>query len=328
MPCYHPLIGIPAGEKTVNGKEKLWLRKSKDSADFQKELEKNKNAVLIPCGKCIGCRLDYSRSWADRMMLELESSKKGIFLTLTYDNDHVTWLNDNVTGEEVGSLNKRDCQLFMKSLRKKYNDIRIRFYMAGEYGPKTQRPHYHCILFGISISDIGDCTPFGRNELGQQYYISPTIADIWERGNVLLSDVSWKTCAYVARYVTKKINGVLEEIVYGTSGRQKEFSLMSRKPGIGRMYLDDHPDCLDFEYINLSTPDGSLKISIPKYYLKTLELSDPDRYANMKEQRKKFASDKMLIELANTDLSYVDYLETKEMNKISKVKSLKRDKVR
>lgn len=328
MSCYHPLIGIPTGEKTANGKQKLLIRASKESADFEKELSKNENAVLIPCGRCIGCRLDYSRSWADRMMLELETVKKGVFLTLTYDNEHLPWINDNVSGEIVPTLDKRDCQLFMKSLRKEFSDIRIRFYMAGEYGDQTKRSHYHCILFGISLGDIGDCIIFGKNELGQLYYKSERIANIWKRGHVLLSDVSWKTCAYVARYVTKKINGVFEFEVYGTSGRQKEFALMSRKPGIGRLYLDQHPDCLDYDNINISTPDGGLKISIPKYYLKQIELTDPDRFAKLKETRKKFASDHMMLELGKTSLSLVDYLETKEMNKLAKLKALRRDKVR
>lgn len=328
MSCYHPLIGVPTGELTENGKKRLFIRQSRDSADFQKELEKNDGAVLIPCGHCIGCRLDYSRSWADRMMLELETTKKGVFVTLTYDNEHLPWINDNVTGEVVPTLDKRDCQLFMKRLRKEFSDIRIRFYMAGEYGDQTKRSHYHCILFGISLSDIGDCVVFGKNELGQNYYVSDRISKIWNKGHVLVSDVSWKTCAYVARYVTKKINGVFKEEVYGTSGRLQEFALMSRKPGLGRLYLEEHPDCLDFENINISTPDGGLKISIPKYFIKSLELTDPDRFVKLKEDRKKYAQDKMLIELSKTNLSMVEYLEVKEMNKYAKLKALKRDKVR
>ena len=88
MPCYHPLIGIPTGETTVNGKKKLFIRDLRNSGDAELELKKNKDAVLIPCGRCFGCRLDYSRQWADRMMLELETEKKAVFLTLTYVHCH------------------------------------------------------------------------------------------------------------------------------------------------------------------------------------------------------------------------------------------------
>ena len=157
MSCYHPLIGIPVkGETTVNGKQKYWIRKREDSADFQKELDLNEH-ILIPCGHCIGCRLDYSRSWADRMMLELETAKKGLFITLTYNNENAHWSEFDEFGIPVyATLDKRDCQLFMKRLRKRFQNLSIRFYLAGEYGEITLRPHYHAILFGIGLCDIFD----------------------------------------------------------------------------------------------------------------------------------------------------------------------------
>ena len=173
MSCYHPLIAAPSGEKTSTGKDKYKILGKAE--DFE-EIRRNEVGILIPCGNCIGCRLDYSRRWADRMMLELETAKCGVFLTLTYDNEHILWLDDNESGEKVGTLVKRDCQLFMKSLRRHYGDIRIRFFLSGEYGDKTKRPHYHCILFGISLVNIGDCVYFRKNELGQNYYTSETLA--------------------------------------------------------------------------------------------------------------------------------------------------------
>ena len=88
MSCYSPLIGFPTGKLTVNGKPEYSIRSSKTMANLETALS-NDGAILIPCGKCIGCRLDYSRHWADRMMLELETQKKAIFLTLTYDKNHI-----------------------------------------------------------------------------------------------------------------------------------------------------------------------------------------------------------------------------------------------
>ena len=86
MSCYHPLIGIDTGDKTASGKKKLKIV-SLEKNDRYKDI-KESGCVLIPCGHCIGCRLDYSRSWADRMMLELETEKKGLFVTLTYSNEN------------------------------------------------------------------------------------------------------------------------------------------------------------------------------------------------------------------------------------------------
>lgn len=349
MSCYHPLVGIPTDCLTENGKKKIkiigneWFKKHSLT-----ELNKL-NGIVIPCGHCIGCRLDYSRSWADRMMLELETAKKGIFLTLTYDNKHVPvseyqdfgkWSDigqemiDDLglvfDGEEwlipkTYTLCKRDFQLFMKKLRKEFAKdwLKIRFFASGEYGSQTDRPHYHAIIFGIGLDDIGDCVPTGRNDIGQPYFKSEKIRKIWDNGHILVTDVSFETCAYVARYVVKKLSGDMA-IDYAKKNRIPEFSLMSRKPGIGAYYLELHPECLDYENINLSTKDKGLKIRIPKYYLKQMQLTDPARYEKMMEQRKRLASDSMMLQLQNTSLNYLEYLEVKEENRKQKIKVLKR----
>lgn len=325
MSCFHPLIGIDTGEKTASGKVKYFIRKREDSADFQKEIDLNPH-ILLPCGHCIGCRIDYSRAWADRMMLELQTSKKAIFVTLTYDNEHAPWSQFDENGYPLyASLNKRDCQLFMKRLRERF-DCKIRFFLAGEYGPSTLRPHYHAIIFGLGIDDFHDLKSHGTNELGQCYYISDCLSSIWCNGFVLLSDVSWKTCAYVARYVTKKLNGPAS-IEYAERNVISEFSLMSRKPGIGKKYLDLHPECLDYENINISTADSGLKIRIPKYYYRQLQLTDPERYDKIMSERKQFAEDSMILQLQKTGLSFLDYLEVKEEKKRAQLKTLKRGAV-
>lgn len=316
MSCYHPLIGYRSDTIAENGKRKIKiisLRENETIDDF-----KSLGVFLIPCGRCIGCRLDYSRKWADRMMLELETAKKGIFVTLTYDNDHMH-INE---GSNFGTLDKRDCQLFMKRLRKEF-EHRIRFFLAGEYGEHTLRPHYHAIIYGLGLSDIGDCKLYSRNDLGQPYYISKRFQKVWSLGNVLLADVSWETCAYVARYVVKKQTGDKANI-YDVRGVIPEFCLMSRRPGIGADYLAKHPDCLDFQSINLSTPNGGLKISIPKYYLKKYESTNPYDYAKMMEQRRKFSCDNNLLELQGTEKTFEQYLKVKESNKLEKMKALKR----
>lgn len=321
MTCYHPLTGIYYGEKTATGKRKLRIVSGiSPMYNYQKSLD----VIPIPCGHCIGCRLDYSRSWADRMLLELETMKKGIFLTLTYDNEHAHWSQFYEDDSPMyATLNKRDFQLFIKRLRKKFEGVKIRYYYAGEYGPKTLRPHYHAILFGFGLNDLPDLLPHGRNELGQEYYISSMLSETWGLGYCLCSNVSWKTCAYVSRYVTKKLNGPLSD-EYARRNVIPEFADMSRRPGIGKEYLNLHPDCLDYNSINLNDTDGGIKMSIPKYYLKQLELTDPERYANMKEQRKMYAKDNMILKLQKTGLSYLDYLEVEEEKRKQKIKGLKR----
>lgn len=339
MSCYHPLAAYPVGSSEKEAHQKIgrdFVRNpdgskkvfSYTSRDYQiggnyDDMSKwiHPGAIPVPCGHCLGCRLDYCRQWADRMMLELDHSKTAIFATCTYDNDHVSYRFDDETGELLGlSLDKRSHQLFMKRLRKAFPGREIRFYGAGEYGSNTHRPHMHYILFGLSLSDFDDLRLRGLNELKQPYYISDHFAhDIWQNGLCVLTDVSWNTCAYVARYVQKKINhdyGYIEEQI----GAEPEFSVMSRNPGLGRFYMDDHPDVFEYDQIHLFGVDRGIRV--PRYLFDKLKETDLDLYLKMKEERQLNASDAMLLKLSKTELGFVDLLEVEENIALSRTSVL------
>lgn len=324
MSCYHPLLGLPKDYVNANGNVEYNIVGLYDPIANQL----NPRSIAIPCGKCIGCRLDYSRSWADRMMLELQHTGKAVFVTLTYDNDHVPIHEDEETGEfGCFSLDKRDLQLFFKRLRKKYSEKEIRYYAAGEYGSNTLRPHYHAIIFGLCLEDFPDRLLRGRNELGQCHYQSDSLQRVWSNGFVLLADVSWKTCAYVARYVQKKVFQGLQFTDLLPGSPIPEFSLVSRRPGLGRYFLDDHPDLFDYSKIFVNgVKDG---MQIPKYFLKLLKdknnpLHDRVKYDSIIQERKKFADDKTFLKMQQTDLSFIEQLEVEENEKLLKVSALKR----
>lgn len=323
MSCYNPMAGYPDYDAGLSKNGKIVYR---IEGRFNPEMKSIYPGVIkIPCGKCLGCRLDYSRTWADRMILELASmrEKKAIFVTLTYDNDHVTFFQgDDLEDAPIGmTLVKKDVQDFLKRLRKSFS---CRYYLAGEYGPKTGRPHYHAIIFGIGLEDFDDLQRIGRNELGQDYYTSKWFADRWQNGFVTISDVSYNTCAYVSRYVMKKVN--TQDI---EDGRQPEFVLMSRRPGIGFYYYDfqlkpkiGEPDQELTSHIYVSSPDGSKKVAIPSYFLDKISVEFPDKYGIIKYQRVAAASDRELIKLSNTDLSYIDMLEVEYNQLLNKTKIL------
>ena len=169
MPCYHPLLGYPAGVSRETGKMQYHIVPASDprvTDPYWKD-----QLIQIPCGKCIGCRLEYSRQWANRCMLELQYHDSAYFVTLTYNEEHVP--RTGLHGEM--SLRKRDFQLFMKRLRKKYSDDRIRFYAAGEYGTTTQRPHYHAILFGLHLDDL----QVYKSKDSFKYFTSPGLQRVW-----------------------------------------------------------------------------------------------------------------------------------------------------
>lgn len=170
--------------------------------------------IKVPCGQCIACRLNRSSDWAVRIMHEKKTVGKACFVTLTYDQENVPWVSDN-----QATLVKADVQKFLKRLRKGLEPAKIRYYLCGEYGEHGNRPHYHIILFGLTKDEAERVVP--------RY---------WLYGFVHVGDVSFDSASYVARYCTKLLTGPKKEWYY-EKNIIPEFSLMSRRPGIGADWL-------------------------------------------------------------------------------------------
>lgn len=283
--------------------------------------------IPIPCGKCLECRLEYARQWADRCMLEAQDHKENSFITLTYDDDHIPTCEgfDPVTGEQktFNTLCKRDLQLFMKSLREhlRPDGILVRFYASGEYGEQFMRPHYHISLFGWIPKDL---KLYKMSNMGYCLYKSDELKDIWKKGDVIVSEMTWDTCNYVARYQVKKLSGTLDDETRVFSGIQKEFVTMSRRPGIGLNWYLSHDVCYA-AFLNqyLKGKDESIKISPNRYFDSYLEKTDPERLCEIKEVRKHFQEQKKKIGLLNSSLSYQEILDVKDYNLKAKTKILK-----
>lgn len=289
--------------------------------------------VQLPCGGCVGCRLDYSRQWANRCMLELQYHDSAYFCTFTYDDDHVprSYYPDPETGEALPSLtlDKRDFQLLMKRIRRRFEDDKIRFFACGEYGGKTYRPHYHAILFGLHLDDL---VPYKTVREGGElytYYNSPSLQSCWcdSAGNpigyVVVGQVTWESCAYVARYVMKKLKGK-EALFYDAHGIAPEFTLMSRRPGLARQYYDDHPDVFDYNKINISTPKGGKSFKPPRYFERLFEDDQPEKSAELREIRKRLAADAQRAKLSRTSLDLQELLDVEESRQTNKAKKLRR----
>lgn len=348
MSCYHPLKAFPIG-LTESGKTDYKITSYETQLVYQTKsgswiatdidfppavaVAFSRDFVEIPCGKCIGCRLEYSRQWANRCMLELQYHKSAYFITLTYDDIHVprSFYGDPETGEAKLSLTlrKRDFQLFMKRLRKRFPDSQLRFFAAGEYGSKTFRPHYHAIIFGLELPDL----KVYKQSNGFVYYNSQILQDAWSivtpagrepLGFAVAANVTWETCAYTARYVMKKLNGA-EAQFYTDFNLEPEFSLMSRKPGIARQYYDEHMnDIYKHDEILISTDKGGRKFKPPRYYDALFDLDQPDQLAEIKEARQRAAEAAQKLKLSKTNLSYLQMLEVEERSKSDKIKRLER----
>lgn len=240
MPCFHPL---KAFQKVGGGV--TWTPAAS-----------NGNPMTLPCGRCIGCRLDKGTEWATRIMHESRCHKANMFVTLTYDDEHLP---------RGGTLVKRHVQLFMKSLRFAVSPKKVRFFACGEYGSLKGRPHYHLIIFGHWFDDAK------VERLGsKRSWSSATLTRLWGRGRCEFGDVTPGSAKYVGRYVTKKITGDMAASHYErvTADGEiiqilPEFALMSTKPGIGRPWLEKfHADAYTGDFCLL---DGK-RVPVPKYY--------------------------------------------------------------
>ena len=331
MPCYHPIYAVRIGTKE-NGKAELkMLGYCPDDRDTSVEWHGKKypreSLVPLPCGQCVGCRIDYSRQWANRCLLELQYHDSAWFCTFTYDDDHVprTYYPDPETGEAIPALTlqKRDFQLLMKRIRKKFSSDKIRFFMSGEYGSETFRPHYHAISFGLHLTDLVPYKTVKEADQYYTYYNSPSLQECWPFGYVVVGEVTWESCAYTARYVMKKLKGK-EAVFYEKHNIQPEFTLMSRKPGIARQYYDDHPEIYDYDFINVSTEKGGRKFRPPRYYDKLFDVDQPEKSKELKELRAKLAREAQAAKLAATSLQSEELMEVQENSLSHRLKSLRR----
>lgn len=235
--------------------------------------------MTVPCGGCVGCRLARSQAWAVRLQHEAKFHEAKSFVTLTYDD---AWLPDDY------SVSLHAVQKFMKRLRKQQRNNRIRFFACGEYGEENLRPHYHLILFGCDF--LSDRTPFRTGGSGHTTYISPSLVKLWPFGFSEIGNVSVESCAYVARYVMKKVNGEAADEHYrrfhpltGVECQvQPEFLTMSKKPGIGADWWDKYSmDAFPSDFVVL---DGR-KYPVPRYYKD--RLSDEDAALVVQKRKRK-----------------------------------------
>lgn len=230
-----------------------------------------KRPLVLPCGQCIGCRLERSRQWAMRCMHEASLHDENSFVTLTYSDEHVP---------DDYSLDYGDFQKFMKRLRKVFG--KARFYMCGEYGEQFYRPHFHACLFGVGFPDRVVHSTSGS---GHDVFTSRTLERLWPFGFSSIGEVTFESAAYVARYVMKKVTGQAAEDHYMRVVEETgqlvsvvpEFTHMSLKPGIGRGFYDKfRSDMYPRDYVVVN----GQKVRPPKYYDR-LEREDDQRAADM-----------------------------------------------
>lgn len=318
MSCYHPMVLVKTSDMTDpeqrriadilrlkhkgEGRSTTTFLIAREIAEKEGLLLEGNNAVLVPCGHCVGCRLDYSRQWAERCMHEAEQYENNYFLTLTYDADHLP-MNE----QGLPTLLNDEISSFMKRLRKiyadKYDFQGIRFFGASEYGTSGERginPHYHIIIFNLPVPDIQDRHPIkvdGKVKWIKQYskngdllYFSPTIAKAWtdKKGQLIgtcqLGALTFESAAYVSRYTLKKFDG--PDIKCEDLGLVAPYVRMSRRPGIGsKWYVDNLDNIYQYDKIPIKRGDKTVYSNPGRFCDNELKKVDEQRFYEMKEKR-------------------------------------------
>lgn len=233
---------------------------------------------LVPCGQCYGCRLERSRQWALRLMHEVKFYDYACFITLTYDDEHLPKLDN---GEMTLVL--KDFQDFFKRLRARVaydypNSQKLKMFHCGEYGDLTERPHYHAIILGFDFPD----RILKYTKGSYPHYVSDYLNDIWGKGLCEVCNVSFDTCAYVARYIMKKITGDAADIYY--NGRKPEYTTMSN--GIGKTWFNEYKsDVYNNDELIFYRDGKPLHLRPPRYYDYLFDIDSPIEFAKIKAKR-------------------------------------------
>lgn len=240
--------------------------------------------ISLPCGVCVGCRLDKAKEWTERLVLESKNyPDQCFFVTLTYDDLHAV------------PVNKDELQRFFKRLRK-YTGKQFRYFACGEYGETVAsftwngkrygRPHYHMILFGPL--ELGE-------RKGPGSYESKEIEEAWKKDGIPFGLYEVKPAqpnmmAYVAGYVQKK-----QVFLAANSFPSKPFIMMSRKPLIGFSDCCKLDGSIDYRVYGKFS-DNQLSAPIPGAFIKKLDGSE--WIEGYKELQQKIMKDNIYLDLA------------------------------
>lgn len=252
MACYRPVTAWkpPDGGAVV-------FRELKDHREIE-----------IRCGQCIGCRTERRDAWALRCLAESKMHKSNIFATFTYDEE---------AKPRDGGLHYEDFQLFMKRYRKAYGQP-IRFFVAGEYGGQTLRPHWHALLFGVSCDDA---VRYNGVYSKRALYSSEKLSAAWGKGVVTFGEVTFASARYCASYIVSKYgedDPRYTRVDQGTGEVwtvRPEFARMSLKPGLGREWVEKWYKDLYETGHNAVIVDGA-KVRIPRYYDEVMREMRPE----------------------------------------------------
>lgn len=317
MPCFHPLQAWYGTELTAKGKRKL-VFKVRSAAKLPNVYRyfpflnpKLEPDAKVPCGRCIGCRLEKARQWAMRAVLESHLYDHCYSLTLTYDDANLARYCPD------GGLHHEEFQKFMKRYRKMFGS-EIRYFMCGEYGDRHGRPHFHAIIFNHKLPDLR----FHKMSGAYPLYTSKALSRIWNRGYCAVGNMSFESAGYIARYHTKVHKGQHEKMIGGFCDiktgefhkKRQEYSQASRRPGLGGDWFKQFKsDCYPKDFVTVR----GIKMKPPKYFDYLYEKVDETALALVKERRRKHVNNQSFIDDNTPErLAQREYVKYKEYERM------------
>lgn len=251
------------------------------------------NGLIVPCGKCYYCRMQKRASWVFRMQQELKELPNAVFVTFTYDDYYIKQLRNRFDRRHIGRLKKKYGDFETATLEPKHvtellkrsqklikkncgDDFLLRYYITGEYGDMTNRPHLHGIFY------------FPKNFSGD---IELFFKQIWHYGNIDIQDVTPANINYIAKHQVKDCKGNAYQQKWSPI-----FSRMSRyNGGIGKDFLSNvnvKRFYLQNKYQNSYVILNGYKIPLPSFYRKKLfdKMSGDDFLRLLKQQHDNIAA--------------------------------------
>ncbi len=225
--------------------------------------------------------MNHALTWSMRIMHQVQMSADSCFITTTYDDAH---LPDN------RSLNVEHPQAFIKALRRKIRPFK--YFLCGEYGDKTLRPHYHYCIMGEDFHKDRENYSY-PSKSGHPLFTSATVNAAWPHGtHNLIGALTQESACYVASYVNKKYRGSNADTYYKTlfiedgiatvHQLKPEFATMSRNPGLGATWFEKyHTDVYPSDEVIIN----GISHRPPAYYDRLLERQDPKLHHTIKKQR-------------------------------------------
>lgn len=279
-------------------------------------VKKGFELLQLPCGQCIECRLKRARDWATRSVLEARRFDQNWFLTLTYSEGALPQSVDPNTGEIVGTLHFDHFSSFMKRLRAYFHDKGhdgIRFLACSEYGSQTFRPHYHAIVFNLPLEDLR----FYSVSRGEKIYQSDLLDRIWSHGSVRVGEATFRSCGYVARYITQKLTGK-EGDFYDRHGLEAPALRMSRRPGLAEGYYQAEKEKIwRYDKLVLLNQDNQPFTVLPPRYFDEKSEKECENFDQIKRKRLSAAliSTDQLLRSTDLTLENVNFLRADKIER-------------